>query len=420
MRTADESLRRWFLVIFVIAFLVRAGILFSHLTPHDCIRPESRSELGRIALNLHGTGEYANGYIVPTGPTAHALPIHTWLLSLIYDVFGVTLTAGYVRCFLHITLCAVSYGLLPWLSARLGLGAPAGIIAGIAGAAWPEHGLHEVLGWTFGERMAAIALGLLMVAMVHRWREAKPTVRGSLLLGIGFGISFHLAPAFLLVLAGYLAFELWHWRGQHQWARTLALAGGAAVACVPWTVRNYSTFGELFFLRSNFGLELRMGNHAGAVADIDMMDAREGDSMRHPGCNRAEAVVMQQIGEMEYMRQARGDAFDWMAAHPTAFARLTALRFVHFWCGPLRDPMMVAWVSLLTILALLAVWQVLPGMPASQRAALLIPLATFPLVYYFVVYMFSYREPVHWIILLLASAEVWHLVSRLGIRRETV
>jgi hypothetical protein len=39
----------------------------------------------------------------------------------------------------------------------------------------------------------------------------------------------------------------------------------------------------VFFIRSNLGLELRMGNHDGAVADIEVMDAREANSMRHPG-----------------------------------------------------------------------------------------------------------------------------------------
>lgn len=421
MNAPNKSLLRWFVVIFMMAFLVRGGLLFSHMTPHDCIRPESRSELGRIALSLHKTGEYANGYIIPTGLTAHSLPIETWLVSLIYDVFGVTLTAGYVRCFLQITIVSISYALLPWLGSRLGVGAGAGTVAGVAGAAWPQHGLHEVLGWSPGERMAAIALGLLMVGMVRRWSKTDVSFRSSLVLGIGFGISWHLAPPLLLVMLGYVAFELWHWRGRGKWMMTLALAMGAAIACVPWGLRNYMAFGEAFFIRSNFGLELRMGNHEGAVADIDVMDAREGVSMRHPGCNRAEAIEMQRIGEMAYMRQARREALDWIAANPGAFVRLTALRFLHFWCGPLHDRVMVAWVSLLTMLALVGAWRVMPTMTATQRAVVLIPLATFPLVYYIVVYMFRYREPVHWIIVLLAGAEVWHWVNRArGARSRTM
>jgi hypothetical protein len=80
---------------------------------------------------------------------------------------------------------------------------------------------------------------------------------------------------------------------------------GVALACLPWTWRNYVTFHEIFFIRSNFGLELRLGNHDGAVADMEVMDAREGDSMRHPGNNQAEALLVRELGEMEYMRQAK-------------------------------------------------------------------------------------------------------------------
>ena len=48
---------------------------------------------------------------------------------------------------------------------------------------------------------------------------------------------------------------------------------------------------------------------------------------------------------------------------------------------------------------------------------LLIPLATFPLVYYVVTYMSRYRIPLNWILLLFAGAEVWHWMKRRRVRR---
>ena len=59
------------------------------------------------------------------------------------------------------------------------------------------------------------------------------------------------------------------------------LALGAIVACIPWAWRNYKAFHEFLFIRSNFGLELRLANHDGADADIDVTVAREPD-FRHP------------------------------------------------------------------------------------------------------------------------------------------
>ncbi len=65
-------------------------------------------------------------------------------------------------------------------------------------------------------------------------------------------------------------------------------------------------------------------------------------------------------------------------------------------------------VTALTLLALLGAWLTFPSLAVPQRAALLIPLVTYPLIYYVVAYMPRYREPVNWIFLLLAGAAVWH------------
>ena len=116
--------------------------------------------------------------------------------------------------------------------------------------------------------------------------------------------------------------------------------------------------------------------------------------------------------EMEYMRRAKREALEWIATHKAQFVRLTALRFVHFWFGPLHRPKMAVAVSALTLLALLGARRRLPAMTAPQRAAVLIPLATFPLIYYIVGYEFRYRIPIHWLLLLLAGAELWYWIGR--------
>ena len=55
--------------------------------------------------------------------------------------------------------------------------------------------------------------------------------------------------------------------------QTLLVVLGISIACLPWGFRNHRTFdGAIFFVRSNFGLELRMGNHEGAHASMDVMD----------------------------------------------------------------------------------------------------------------------------------------------------
>jgi len=77
----------------------------------------------------------------------------------------------------------------------------------------------------------------------------------------------------------------------------------------------------------------------------------------------------------------------------------------HFWCGPIHEPWQFLGRSLLTLLAALGAWRVLPRLDGEHRAALLIPLAAYPLIYYLVPYTARYRLPVDGILLLLAG--VW-------------
>ena len=46
-----------------------------------------------------------------------------------------------------------------------------------------------------------------------------------------------------------------------------------------------------------------------------------------------------------------------------------------------------------------------------QRAALLIPLALFPLVYYVIPYSARYRAPLDWIFLMFAGTAVWRWIG---------
>jgi hypothetical protein len=85
---------------------------------------------------------------------------------------------------------------------------------------------------------------------------------------------------------------------------------------------------------------------------------------------------------------------------------LTLLRFLHFWCGPLRYPWLASLFTALTVLAVLGLRRILPALDALGKAALVIPLATFPLVYYFVSYVAHYPAPLGWLLVLLAGHEV--------------
>jgi len=182
---------------------------------------------------------------------------------------------------------------------------------------------------------------------------------------------------------------------------------GIGLAVVPWTWRNWVTFHELYFIRSNLGLELRIGNHDGAHPDVEVSDERR--RLRHPRTIIEEAERVRDLGEAEYMRQAKAEAVAWIRAHPGEYARLVAMRVVYFWTGPIYLPVEGPIYLALLLLAVPGAVKRTPSLSPPQRAAIFIPLATFPVVYYVVSWMPRYRIPIEWILILLAGSGVTYL-----------
>ena len=386
---------RAFVVIFLLGFALRV-VNLSQVSERR-ILPNDRWEDTAIATSLVERGQFADPYMVPTGPTAHLPPLVPGILALCWGVFGMGLAGGYAAWLFSITAFAALYALLPWIGGRLGLGREAGVLGGSVGSL-------IVLRPGNGEEVAGIVIGLLAIVFLRRWTSGLGSIGGSLLLGAACGIAFHLQPVLLPVVLGWMTFELWWSRDRRKWFLSGVVILGMVAACVPWGWRNYKALGGVFFIRSNLGLELRMANHEGAAGAIDAMDFEE---FQHPRAKVEEAQLVLELGEVEYMRRAKIEAIDWIRANPGEFLGLTASRLIQFWLGPMHRPGTFLAVSCLTILALLGAWASLPAMSHPQRAALLMPLILYPLIYYVVAYMPRYRIPLDWILLLLAGAAVW-------------
>jgi hypothetical protein len=117
---------------------------------------------------------------------------------------------------------------------------------------------------------------------------------------------------------------------------------------------------------------------------------------------------------MEYMRQAMHETITWINDNPVGFLKLTILRFIYFWFGPLHHPLTATFITALTFLAILGARRIFPGLSVSQKLLIMIPLITYPLIYYFVPYMPRYRVPIDWILLFLAGARIEKLYGGAG------
>jgi len=243
----NSSLRA-FVGIFILAFGFRTYTL-KDVSPWD-LPPSPNRELGAIAESLVETGQFANPYILETGLTAHLPPVPPAILALVYYLFGNTLATGYVYMGFIITTNAALYGIAPWVAGKFGVGKQAGFIGGVIGAFIVESDWS-----TYGEGLAGILLGLILVAFLKRWSNKRNSLVMSLMFGLGIGACFHVQPVLLLVFLGCFVFEFGWRRLNQNIALTCMLTLGVLLACVPWTWRNYIVFHEFFFIRSNLGLE---------------------------------------------------------------------------------------------------------------------------------------------------------------------
>jgi len=396
---------RYFTLIFLLSLAIRHHQL--NQVSGRFLVPTGDRELGAIAISLMKTGEFADPYLIPTGPTAHLPPIPPLKDSLIYRALGLTYRAGYVRAISIIVTTSVLYGMLPWFSERLGTGRRAGVIAGLAGAI---SGLVSDI-WDMlpghGEYLTGLIMGLVLLAFLRRWKEQSGGWRGSLLLGLAIGAAFHVQPALLPVVLGCMLFELWWVKNPRKWALVGMIALGILLACLPWGWRNYRTFNAVFFIRSNLGGELRLAYNDATAATFEKMDAM-GAQFIHPGAVVSEARKLIELGEIEYMNQAGGEALAWISARPAESLRLTAQRFANLWAGPQHKPVEDSLdVLALTVLAIVGAWRSFPRITIPQRAAFLTPLVTYPLIYYIVAYMPRYRIPIDWILYILAGVAIW-------------
>ena len=400
--------RRLAAAIYCLAVLVRATLTFGF----------GRYEIGRtepvrIAISLARHGTFADPYLIPTGPTAHAAPFYPTLIAPIYQVLGDTRRADMVRMGLSILTGSAEYALLPYASAALGLGDTVGLAAGLAGAVLPLHHWSESQG-DFESAWIALYLQLSVIFFARWMRAARFSAAGGLRAGLWLGWGLLLAPNLLPVLGGLAAIAIAISRPRIgletiRWAVAFSVA--ACVLLLPWTIRNHAAIGGWFLVRDNFGMELASSNCDGARPDIVASRAVPAVNRRIPGVTEYAAAEVQRKGELRFERDMKLEAMAWIRAHPAEFARLTVARCRNFWFpSTLPEPNR----SLLWAITLAAGCGLILAWRANRLAGTVLAtvLATYPLVYYVIKNSLRYQHPIYWILLLLTAFLALRTIER--------
>src|SRR4029077_12831359 len=293
-------------------------------------------ELGRVASAIAaGQGFSSPLRFVDTGPTAWFTPIYPYLVAGIFKIWGIFSFKS--RLIIEMSNCAFAaltvipvYGI-----ARRTFGKSVAV-----GAAWGwvflPTSLFFPITWIWDTALAALFLALIFWATLAM-RDAK-----TILAWAGYGalwaIGVLINPSLLSLFPFLAGWAVWQSRRvSHSLVKfSAATLLVFAIALVPWTIRNYRVFGKFIVLRSNFGLELWLGNNP------DVPDTWS--PWLHPNDSREEAEKYKRMGEIAFMEEKEREAFTFIRTHPADTLHFMFRRFINNWLAITDNPA-DAWVA---------------------------------------------------------------------------
>ena len=361
-------------------------------------------EMAQLAASLAGGNGFSSPFHEATGPTAVLPPGYPALLSVIFRVFGTMTPESAAVAIAFNLLFSAATGLAIFSLAKRTVGESAAVIAAWVWALYPPVILSAAFHvWDTSLTILLAAVGCLLATRLDAggWKMW-------LLYGALWGTGALVNPSLLTI---YGVLFLWAcWRQQRRgaaWRRNAVLAALLLVAVLaPWTARNYLRLHRWVPIRTNFALELWVGNHEGADGFFRVM--------LHPLGNPAKMLQYRQRGEAGYMAWKQHQAMMFIEQHPMEFLRLTRFRMSCFW-GGVYDSGYAAIVLPTTLLGLLGLLLL-----ARNNRELMwlyaLPLVFYPLPYYLTHADLRFRLPAEPLLACLTGYAVATMAA--GVRRR--
>ncbi len=379
----------------VVAYVLRMALLWisNHREAAHPMLQAVGLEEGRVAWSL-ATGK---GFFGPfpgyDTVTAWLAPVYPFLWAVCFKLShlnseGMVLLGQTMNCAFSAATC--------WPIFAIGKKLFGEKVALASAWAWVflPYAILMPLEWAWDQSLAALILALIVDATL-RLRESMSPLAWS-----GYGLLWGLAalvnPALcglLPFLAGWLMYERWR-SGVKSPALYARVALMFVLAVLPWTIRNYYAVDGWVFVKSNFGLELWLGNHPSS-------ETRE----LHPMFSFSERFRLIMEGEARYSREKERLAIAFIETHPAEFLRKSWSRALDTWSAK-DDSSVDAWIAGLHLskenIWLCSFFSVMAfaGLLLALRAAWLdtLPLAMclilFPIPYYITHTALRYRHPI--------------------------
>ena len=383
--SVDGVVKRWVRLwrpfwIFVVAFLLRAGVV-GELLAHNQLSWKANEPSAIASALVQGHG-FSSAFHDTSQPTAWLAPVYPTLLAFIFRIFGVTTAASaIVAILLNVTFGSLTAVVLLQLG-REQFSETAGVVAAWAWAVAPPL---LFIPWLLWETCLSGLVMTFAFLTTLRLGSSSPMRRWAW-CGVIWSFAALLNPALLAplpVLAVDAAVQ------SRRWKRAALMLLVCLLGILPWTVRNFVTFGRIMPVRSNFWAEAYFGN-----VDFSL----------HPTGN---TMLYQLEGEVQFAADLKQRVLSFVRSNPTAFARLTAKRVTKFWMLP---PQLQPYPSLLFLMAVAGVikaWR-----RRKRWIGFVSALVFYPLIYYITYTFARYRYPIEPLMYALAAYFLSELLAR--------
>lgn len=301
-------------ILRIIAMLIWGDSLEETVYEYDRIARNIAAGLG-FSFDMYGS--------TPLAPTAWMAPFYPYLLAAYYRLIGDNLLGMALGQ-------ALAGGEICWLlgvGGRMLSGKNVGMIAALSFAIYPAMILLPMK--FVAETWILLEMTLIFVIGAKYVRDGKRSQ--IIIVGILCGIA---ALTRVSALALPLALLFWFWLKREKTRKLLLdsvlLLLVAAAVVAPWTIRNYSVFGEFIPVRTNFWINVWRGNFPDATGTPRNFDKIPHDAALDP---RYEAFVESQLvgGEIQHEEVYRRLALQHIKDDPLRYLSLSLRRFFYFW-----------------------------------------------------------------------------------------
>ena len=400
----------------VAAFLVRFAVLRIYMAAQTAglVRlPTIGTESGKVAWSIATGKGFAGLWYGLDGPTAWITPIYPYLLAGVYKLSHMdNLTARMCAQLMNSAFSALTCWPMYALGKKI-FNIRTGLLAAWLWVFLPTA-VQMPLEWIWDQSFDALLLCFLI------WITLELRENSTALVWTGYGLLWAIAALANPALCLSLPLFLW-WLVRKRQAsglesrvfieRTVLFF---ILALLPWTLRNYRAMHALVPVKSNFGLELWLGNNP-AVKHVWSPEL-------HPWASPQALLPLLENGEIEYNRMKQREAVEFIAANPGTFLRLCGERVLDTWTSWYEvdgevwvKALRIPWEYVLFYSAFSAL--AFAGIAFARRARvegsplLFYCMICFPLVYYVTHSNAHYRHAIDPVLGILAAYAVVRIFS---------